>query len=136
MSSTYLTLLMFAPLAAWGAWWTFWRWSGGKLTLLTVIAGIAFYFLSTYDIHANEDVWAAGLTKAETEKVLASDAENKAQLIKDIEDSSGRRVYSFTQVTLPIASAGWYAVAFVLGVCLQTIVAFIWSRFRSKKLQT
>lgn len=133
MDQLYLTLLVLTPIAAWGVWWTLWRSSGGKLILATALTGIAFYLLGAYAIHANEDAWGKMLTITEVKQISASSYENKAELTEEVKSRSGRRVHSFTQLTLPIFSAGWYSVVFVAGVCLQTFAGFFLVHFQPKE---
>jgi len=109
--------LLLTPLFAWAIWLSVWRGSNGVLILCTALVGIALYIAAGYAIHANKEFWGPIVIKGELESIERIEwdtPEEKAEAIESTRNAIGRRIYSLTQLSIPIISTGWYSIVLIV----------------------
>ena len=133
MDILFLSLMILLPVAAMTSWFTGLIKNANSLVVITMITGVCLYVCSSYAIHANGEQWGDFLIAPEIQSIVESGFENEKELIEEARTRKGRRLHSMTSLSLPLVTAGWYALVLLGGLAFQQIwklVTMAWSMFR------
>ena len=111
MDLILLFSLAMVPVLAWLVWFRLWKRGGASLVVLTCVVGFVLYLIAANAIWSNSEVWANALLHRETD---LPDGDRKYL--------GDRRLASFTQLTLPLATFVWFAVVFCVGAALEYVL--------------